>query len=61
VSGESFLRIAIRDQTTDKVGALEVSVADIKNLPAPTTPAKARTNRQPELAFRWRAMPPLSL
>jgi VWFA-related protein len=42
VSGESFLRIAIRDQTTDKVGALEVSVADIKNLPAPTTQAQGK-------------------
>jgi len=50
VSGDSFLRIAIRDQTTNKVGALEVPVADLRNLPPPATPAQS--NDQPRNQIR---------
>jgi VWFA-related protein len=46
VGGEFFLRIAIRDLATDKVGALEVPFADLGSLPPPAIPAKG--NDQPE-------------
>ena len=42
--GESFLRIAIRDPSTDKVGALEVPVDAFRNLPLPAIPAQRKDN-----------------
>ena len=35
--GPYFLRIGVQDQTTNKVGALEISVSKVANLP-PITP-----------------------
>jgi hypothetical protein len=42
LKGECFLRIGVHDETTNKVGALELPIAAVSKLPAiakPPTPA----------------------
>lgn len=46
VGGESFLRIGVRDQATDKIGAVEIPVTAVSKLPPLTTPAQGK--EQPE-------------
>ena len=41
-TGNYFLRIAVHDLTTDRVGALEIPTTSIQPPPAPPQPAGAR-------------------
>jgi hypothetical protein len=40
-SSEAFLRIGIHDRGSDKVGAIEIPIADVSNLPPLAAPAKS--------------------
>ena len=39
LKGDYYLRIGLHDLTSNRVGAVEISVASVKNLPPPPAPA----------------------